>query len=114
MAECIFCRISKGEITSDLEYQDEEVIAFRDIHPQAPTHFLVVPRRHIPSLVDAEADHQLLLGKLQSVAIGLARREGVDRTGFRLVVNCGNDGGQSVWHLHLHLLGGRKLSWPPG
>ena len=107
--DCIFCRIISGEIQSDIIYQDEEVIAIRDINPQAPTHLLVLPRAHIPSLADVGSDQEPLLGHLVHVANELAKREGIADKGYRLVINSGAEAGQEVPHLHLHLLGGRAL-----
>jgi len=109
--DCIFCKIVAGEIPSEFLYQDEEVIAFRDINPIAPTHLLIVSKKHIPSLLhltDAEAP---LIGHMVNVANQLAREHGVADSGYRLVINCGKEGGQLVPHLHLHLLGGRVLKW---
>ena len=115
MSDCIFCRIVAGEIPAELEYEDDEIIAFHDVDPQAPVHLLVVPRRHIATLLDAEDDADTaLLGRLQEVAIDLARRHGLEKEGFRLVTNCLEAAGQAVFHIHLHLLGGRSLGWPPG
>ena len=114
MDACIFCRIAAGEIPATVVYEDEQVVAFRDLHPQAPTHVLVIPKRHVATLLEAGAHDTLLLGQLQAAAVEVARREGLADSGFRLVVNCGEGAGQSVFHLHLHLLGGRRLSWPPG
>ena len=114
MDECIFCKIASGAIAATVVYQDDSVIAFRDLHPQAPTHVLVIPKRHIATLLDAGDDEALLLGRLQRAAIEVARQEGLADSGFRLVTNCGAGAGQSVFHVHLHLLGGRPLSWPPG
>ena len=107
--DCIFCRIIRGEIQSDILYQDEEVIAIRDISPQAPTHILVLPRAHIASLAQAGAAHKPLLGHVVHVASELAKREGVSDKGYRLVINSGAEAGQEVPHLHLHLLSGRTL-----
>jgi histidine triad (HIT) family protein len=107
--DCIFCRIISGEIQSDILYQDEEVIAIRDINPQAPTHFLVLPKSHIASLAQLGADQKPLLGHLVHVANELAKKEGVSDKGYRLVINSGAEAGQEVPHLHLHLLGGRPL-----
>jgi histidine triad (HIT) family protein len=107
--DCIFCRIISGEIQSDILYQDEEVIAIRDINPQAPTHFLVLPKSHIASLAQVGADQKPLLGHLVHVANELAKKEGVSDKGYRLVINSGAEAGQEVPHLHLHLLGGRPL-----
>ena len=109
--DCIFCKIVAGEIPSDILYQDEEVIAFRDINPIAPTHLLIVSKKHIPSilhLTDAEAP---LIGHMVKVANQLAREHGVAESGYRLVINCGKEGGQLVPHLHMHLLGGQVLKW---
>ena len=108
--DCIFCNIVSGKIPSELLYQDEQVIAFRDIHPQAPTHLLIVPRRHIPLLTQLTESDSSLLGHMVLVANKLAEKEGVAESGYRLVINCGRQGGQLVPHLHLHLLGGRQLS----
>lgn len=114
MSECLFCKIAGGEIPSDLIYQDEEMVAFHDINPQAPVHVLVIPRRHIATLLDATPKDSALLGRLQTTAIELARSLGLSDDGFRLVTNCLDGGGQAVYHLHLHLLGGRQMNWPPG
>ena len=108
--DCTFCQIVAGKIPSDIVYQDEDVIAFRDINPQAPVHLLIIPKRHIPSLAHLSKTESLLIGRMVNTANQLARREGISETGYRLVVNCGEEGGQLVPHLHLHLLGGRKLS----
>jgi histidine triad (HIT) family protein len=112
-SDCIFCRIVAGEIPATLAHQDELAIAFHDVSPQAPVHVLVVPRRHVANVVEAESVPGLA-AHLIAVATALAPRLGVAASGFRLVVNTGDDGGQSVQHLHLHLLGGRELGWPPG
>lgn len=114
MSDCIFCKIAAGEIPADFVYQDDHVVAFRDITPQAPTHILVIPRRHVPTLLDTGPETAPLLGRMQHAAVEIARQEGLDRRGFRLVTNCLEEAGQSVFHLHLHLLGGRRLGWPPG
>lgn len=103
---CIFCRIVKGEASGEIVYQDEEVTAFRDINPKAPTHILVVPNKHIRSLAYAEPEDTLLLGRLLQVAKDLADQQGIRSSGYRLVMNCGSGAGQVVHHLHLHLLGG--------
>lgn len=107
--ECIFCRIVSGEVESEILYQDEDVVALRDINPQAPTHLLIMPRAHISSLAEVGADQEWLLGHLIHVAGELAKREGIAESGYRLVINSGPDAGQEVPHLHLHLLGGRPL-----
>jgi histidine triad (HIT) family protein len=109
--DCIFCQIVAGEVPTEILYQDEEVIAFRDINPQAPTHLIIIPKRHIPSLthLSGEADSSLI-GHMVNVANQLARKEGILESGYRLAINCGEWGGQLVPHLHMHLLGGRRLS----
>ncbi|MBC7287489.1 MAG: histidine triad nucleotide-binding protein [Armatimonadetes bacterium] len=114
MPDCIFCRIVRGEIPADIVYRDEDVVAFRDINPQAPVHILVVPVRHIPELNETSDDDAVLLGKLLLTAVKIAGQEGIGGSGYRLVVNQGRDAGQSVDHLHVHLLGGRAMAWPPG
>jgi len=110
---CLFCKIVDGTVPSAAVYQDELCYAFADIHPHAPTHVLVVPRRHIASLADVQRDDQRLLGHLLWVAAEIARIKGLGN-GYRVVVNNGDDGGQTVDHLHLHVLGGRSMTWPPG
>ncbi len=114
MSDCIFCKIAGGEIPTELVFENDDVVAFHDLSPQAPVHVLVIPRRHIATLLDVPDEGGAILGKLQSAAIEIARQLGLDKSGFRLVTNCLEDGGQSVFHLHLHLLGGRRLAWPPG
>jgi histidine triad (HIT) family protein len=109
---CLFCRIVRKEIPAKLVAETEDCVAFRDINPQAPVHILVVPRRHVASLNDA--DDAALVGKLSLVAAELARQEGISERGYRTVINTNADAGQTVFHVHLHLLGGRKLGWPPG
>ncbi|HET6478051.1 MAG TPA: histidine triad nucleotide-binding protein [Dehalococcoidales bacterium] len=108
--ECLFCRIVAGELPSDTLYQDEQVMAFRDINPLAPTHVLIIPKRHISSLAELSDDEAQIIGHMARVANKLAREEGIARRGYRLVVSSGEDGGQVVPHLHMHLLGGRRLS----
>ena len=110
--DCIFCKIIKGKIPSKKIYEDDEILAFHDITPHAPIHFLVIPKRHIPDLTET-ADSELL-GKLVVKARELAVEQGCGEKGFRLVINCKSDAGQTVNHLHLHILGGRHLKWPPG
>jgi histidine triad (HIT) family protein len=112
-ADCLFCKIAAKKIPSKLVYEDEEVFAFEDIGPQAPTHILICPRKHFGSLNDATKEDQSVLGKLQLVAAELARKLNLTQ-GYRTVVNNGEGAGQSVFHLHLHLLGGRAFRWPPG
>ena len=110
--DCIFCRIGRGDIRTAFVAESERLVAFRDIDPKAPLHVLVIPRAHVDSL--ASADDESLLGELLAMAARIARDEGYGGSGYRVVVNTGSDGGQSVPHLHLHLLAGRHLSWPPG
>jgi histidine triad (HIT) family protein len=112
--DCIFCRIAAAEVPAQVVRQDEVSVAFRDLQPRAPLHVLVVPRRHIPSIAALEADDALLVGQLFLAAREVAASEGVGESGYRLVFNVGPDAGQSVDHLHLHVLGGRGLAWPPG
>ena len=109
---CIFCRIAHGEIPTPMVAHNKEVVAFRDLNPQAPVHILIVPTRHIKSLDDV-TDFDLL-GRMMALAAAIARQEKISKTGYRTVINTGKDGGQSVDHLHIHLLGGREMSWPPG
>jgi histidine triad (HIT) family protein len=114
MTNCIFCRIASGDIPASVVYQDDQVVAFRDLNPQAPTHVLVVPRRHVATLNDlGEADAELV-GRMYLAARQIAADEGVAERGYRTVFNCNADAGQSVFHLHLHVLGGRPMGWPPG
>ena len=108
--DCIFCQIVAGKVPSEIIYQDEAMIAFRDINPQAPTHLVIIPKRHIPSLAQLTEAESSLVGHVVSTANHLAKGEGIAESGYRLVINCGKEGGQLVPHLHLHLLGGRKLS----
>jgi len=107
--DCIFCQIVAGKIPSEILYQDEEVIAFRDINPQAPTHLVIIPQRHIPSLAQLSEAESPLIGHMVNIANQLAKKEGIFESGYRLVINCGEQGGQLVPHLHMHLLGGREL-----
>ncbi|MFC1903503.1 histidine triad nucleotide-binding protein [Chloroflexota bacterium] len=108
--DCVFCQIVAGKLPGDILYQDEEVMAFRDIHPVAPTHVLIIPKRHIPSLAQMADEETSLIGKMTRVANQLAREEGVSENGYRLVISSGRDGGQVVPHLHMHLIGGKRLS----
>ena len=112
--DCLFCKIRDGQVPAKIVHEDERAIAFRDINPQAPLHALVVPRKHIPTLLDLTPDDNALIGHLYQVAVKLAREAGFADDGFRTVFNCGKNAGQSVWHLHLHVLGGRTFAWPPG
>ena len=111
---CLFCEIVAGRIPAKVAYQDDEVLAFHDINPQAPVHVLLVPKRHITSLVDLTTDDDAVVGGLVRKARDLAATLGLQERGFRLVFNCGDDAGYSVYHIHLHLVGGRTLAWPPG
>ena len=114
MSDCLFCGIAAGTVPADMVHQDDAVLAFRDINPQAPVHILVVPREHIASAADLTVAQDGMWARLLHVAQQLAGSEGIDATGFRLVVNTGRDAHQTVHHLHLHLLGGRSMGWPPG
>ncbi len=111
--ECIFCKIVDKKISSSIVYEDPEIVAFNDINPQAPVHIIIIPRKHIPTVIDLEENDAELIGKLFIVAKKLAKTKGIE-DGYRLVINCNPGAGQSVFHIHLHLLGGRKFSWPPG
>ncbi len=113
MTDCIFCKIVKGEIPSTLIYEDEMVIAFEDINPQAPVHFIIIPKEHIKSVEEIDESKKELMGHIIYIASKLAKEKGLDN-GFRIVNNCGEDGGQTVGHIHFHILGKRKLLWPPG
>ena len=112
MENCIFCAIIKGDIPTEKLYEDDVVVAFEDINAQAPEHFLVIPKKHIATPNDAEDD--ALLGKLSLIAAKIAKERGFSEQGYRLVMNCNKDGFQSVYHIHLHCLGGRQMTWPPG
>jgi histidine triad (HIT) family protein len=115
MADNIFLKIVKKEIPADIVYEGENVIAFRDINPKAPTHILIIPRIEIPKVTDINGEeHSQILSEMFDAANQIAKNEGIDKDGFRLVINCGDNGGQEVYHLHMHLLGGRKMNWPPG
>ena len=114
MADCLFCKIVNREIPGSIVYEDESVLAFNDINPQAPTHVLIIPKRHIESLNVLEPDDDRLVGELVRRAAAIAKERGFAGGGFRTVFNTNRDAGQTVFHVHLHLLGGRSLSWPPG
>jgi histidine triad (HIT) family protein len=109
---CIFCKIARGEIPAQMVVNSKEIAAFRDLNPQAPVHILIIPKKHIASLDDVSDSE--LLGRMIAMAAAIARQEKIAKTGYRTVINTGRDGGQSVDHLHIHLLGGRAMSWPPG
>ena len=114
MDNCLFCKIIIGEIPADIVYENEKILAFRDINPQAPVHSLIIPKIHISTLNDLKVEHTDLVGQLITTASELAKKEGVADAGYRLGFNCNLAGGQTVFHIHLHLLGGRKFDWPPG
>lgn len=112
--DCLFCKMANGEIQPDILYENDDVLAFTDINPHAPVHFLVIPKQHIATLNDLEPLHSELVGKLYLAAAKVADDKGIAADGYRTVMNCNSDAGQTVWHLHLHVLGGRTLTWPPG
>ena len=114
MSSCLFCRIISGEIPSKKLYEDDRLVAFADINPQAPFHALVVPRQHVATLNDLGPEHDAIVGEMVRRAAALAREQGYAESGYRTVFNCNADAGQAVFHIHLHVLAGRKLSWPPG
>jgi histidine triad (HIT) family protein len=114
MTDCLFCKMVSGEIAPDKVYEDDQVLAFRDINPQAPVHVLIIPKQHIATLNDLGDEHRALVGQMVRAAAIVAEQEGVDQTGYRTVFNCNADAGQVVFHIHLHLLAGRKMGWPPG
>lgn len=112
--ECIFCKISRGEIPAKILFQDDHVMAFADINPQAPIHHVIIPKRHIASLNELNSDDKQLIGHMALSAQSLAKELKIADAGYRLVMNCNADGGQTVFHIHMHLLGGRFMTWPPG
>ena len=114
MSDCLFCKIIEGQIPADIVYQDDDVLAFRDISPQAPTHVLVIPKKHISTMNDLTTDDIEVVGKMNLAAAKIAKEEGIAEEGFRAVMNCNAGAGQTVFHIHLHMLGGRAMSWPPG
>ena len=114
MDDCIFCKIAAGEIPAEKIYEDEQVVAFRDLGPQAPTHALVIPKRHLATLNDLTESDAELVGRMYLGAKQVAELDGIAEGGYRTVMNCNADGGQTVFHLHLHVLGGRRMTWPPG
>ena len=114
MSDCLFCKIIEGQIPGAIMYQDDTLVAFRDVNPQAPLHVLIVPRKHIPSLNDLTPEDDALVGSMFRRAAALAAEHGVDQRGYRTVFNTNREAGQSVFHIHLHVLGGRSLAWPPG
>lgn len=114
MPTCLFCKMASDEIKPDIVYENDRILAFHDINPQAPTHVLVVPKRHITTLNDLQEDDAALVGEMFLAAKDVAIRTGIADSGYRTVMNCNADAGQSVWHIHLHVLGGRRMNWPPG
>lgn len=114
MSDCLFCKIVAGQIPATIVHQDEHLVAFKDINPQAPMHVLIVPRRHVASLNELEAGDDTLVGEMVRRAAALARAQGHADRGYRTVFNCNADAGQTVFHIHLHVLGGRPMTWPPG
>jgi histidine triad (HIT) family protein len=114
MADCLFCKIVNGEIPAKIVYQDDHVLAFNDVNPQAPVHVLIVPKRHIATLSDLTPDDDRIVGELARRAAAIASERGISAGGYRTVFNTNRDAGQTVFHIHLHLLGGRAMAWPPG
>lgn len=114
MTDCIFCKISRHEVPSRIVFENERLLAFHDLFPAAPTHILLIPKTHYTTLNDVPASEAAVLGELMTTAAQIARDNGFADDGYRVVMNCNSDGGQSVYHIHLHLLAGRKLTWPPG
>jgi histidine triad (HIT) family protein len=114
MENCLFCKIDRGEIAAEKVYDGDDVFAIQDINPQAPVHLLIIPKKHFTTLLDIEDEDHALIGSIFGVANRLARERKLDASGFRIVANCGAEAGQSVFHIHYHLLGGRALQWPPG
>lgn len=113
-SDCLFCKILGGDIPADIVFESETALAFRDINPKAPTHVIIIPRQHIPTINDISEDDHAIVGSLYSAARTIAAVEGIADEGYRVVMNCNAAAGQSVFHIHLHLLGGRTLGWPPG
>jgi histidine triad (HIT) family protein len=114
MKDCIFCRIASKEIPAKVVFEDDDVVGFEDLNPQAPTHTLVIPKRHLATLNEVDSENRDLIGKVVSAAVRIARDKGLADDGYRLVANCQENAGQSVFHIHFHLLGGRPFGWPPG
>lgn len=114
MADCLFCKIVNGDISSDKIYEDDKVLAFNDLNAQAPTHILIIPKKHIATMNDLQAVDTEVVGQLMQVAAKIAKDKGFAEAGYRVVMNCNQDGGQAVYHIHLHLLAGRAMAWPPG
>jgi histidine triad (HIT) family protein len=114
MSDCIFCKIGAGEIPSDKVFEDDSILAFRDIQPQAPTHIVIIPKRHIETMNDFTEADSGLISDMMLACKRIAAEQGLSENGYRIVINCNSDGGQSVSHIHAHVLGGRRMSWPPG
>ncbi|HEX9655094.1 MAG TPA: histidine triad nucleotide-binding protein [bacterium] len=114
MSKCLFCDIVEGKIKADIIHRDDDLVAFRDINPQAPVHFLVVPKKHLATTNDLDTESAKVIGKMFIAAKTLASKAGISEKGYRLVMNCNAEAGQSVFHIHLHVLGGRRMNWPPG
>ena len=114
MTDCLFCKMVSGEIQPDVVFEDDDVLAFRDVSPQAPVHVLVIPKSHIATTNELTPEHAALIGKMVLAARQIAADEGVAEPGYRMVMNCNPEAGQSVYHIHLHMLGGRPMGWPPG
>ncbi len=112
--DCIFCKIIEGAIATDKVYEDENIVAFNDVNPQAPVHIIIIPKKHIEKLSDLTQEDSLLIGEMIIKATYIASEKGIESSGYRLIFNCNKDAGQTVFHIHLHLIGGRKFSWPPG
>ena len=114
MSDCLFCKIREGEIPADIIFENDDVLAFNDVNPQAPVHLLIIPKKHISTVNDMVEDDQVVMGKLFSAARAIAKQKGVSDDGYRLVVNCNEKAGQTVFHIHMHMLADRALTWPPG
>lgn len=114
MSDCIFCKIANKEIPSNIVYEDDKVIAFNDLDPKAPVHVLIIPKEHLASAMEINDDNAGIIASIFAAASKIAKKLGIDENGFRIVNNCGKDGGQTVGHIHFHMLGGRSLQWPPG
>lgn len=114
MSDCLFCKIRDGEIPSETVYENDDILAFKDVNPHSPTHVLIVPRKHIATINDLEGEDAKIMGEMMMVAQEIAKTEGVAESGFRLVINTNDDAGQTVHHIHMHLMGGRNMAWPPG
>lgn len=114
MTDCLFCKIRDGEIPADIIYENDDILAFTDVNPHAPVHILIIPKKHIATVNDIADDDEQIMGKLFSVAKIIASEKGISDEGYRLVVNCNEKAGQTVFHIHMHLLAGRAMSWPPG